>query len=804
MKKFKYVKPKSIQEATSILGNCTDKARIIAGGTDLLGQMQDNILPGYPEVLVNLKGIPNLDYIRQEKGTLRIGSLTKLDEIARDGLIKMNFGLLADAAAKTASPHIREMGTIGGNICQSNRCWYYWVPDNRFYCLRKGGAACYAAVGDARYHSIFGSTRVQATPCTRKCPAGVLIPEYLDQIREGRLEEAARILLKSNPLPSITGRVCPHPCESECNRLILDESVSIRCLERYLGDYILQNPKILLAPPAARTKKQIAIVGSGPAGLSAACYLNNLGHNIAVFESMDKAGGLLEYGIPSYRLPKEVVRQQIEAIRKMGIKIKTGVKIGRDVLFEDIRQNYDAVFVACGAWQERPSGIKGEQFMLSGVEFLRNLNSDQAEIAGNNIAVIGGGNVAIDVARTLLRSGAKPVIIYRRSRPEMPALKEEIEKAEEENIAFKFLTVPVEVYRIGERTILKCISLKLGPADISGRPQPLPIAGSEHIIEFDAVIKALGEEPDASIIPHDYLDAYSQLRKDRAGYSLGGNLFAGGDFITGGATVVEAIAAGRAAAGVIGHYLGGKSSPPEMSSTSASQESVGVEGKEESGATGCLHPDRFNSYSLKKSKRAKPAELPVAERTRALNVEEAGGLDKNAIETEANRCLNCGCVAVNSSDIAPALIAMDAVIRTTRRMIKADQFFTVSGDKTTVLDDAEIVIEIEIPQPGPETKFKFIKFALRKSIDFPVVNCAAAISCEKGKVTSARICLNAVYNQPYRVTGAEEYLVGKLINEDSAEMAAGEITANALPLINNAYKIQIARTLVKRAILACL
>ena len=210
MKTFRHVSAESIEEATSVLRESGGKARIIAGGTDLLGEMKDGILPdGYPEVLVNIKNIPGLDYVREKDGRLQVGALTRLEDLATDETVQRDYPALAEAARKTASPHIREMGTVAGNICQNNRCWYYWVPDNVFYCLRKGGKACYALTGDARYHSIFGAARVGATACSKACPNGIDIPTYLSKIRDGDLADAAAILLKTNPLPAITGQGLP-------------------------------------------------------------------------------------------------------------------------------------------------------------------------------------------------------------------------------------------------------------------------------------------------------------------------------------------------------------------------------------------------------------------------------------------------------------------------------------------------------------------------------------------------------------------------------------------------------------------
>jgi NADPH-dependent glutamate synthase beta subunit-like oxidoreductase len=783
MKSFKHINALSAKEATSVLKEYGDKAKVIAGGTDLVGQMKDNILPQHPEVIVNIKTISGLDYIREEGQTLKVGALTRLEDIARDGAVKARYSILAEAARRTASPHIREMGSIGGNICQSNRCWYYWVPDNRFYCARKGGKLCYALTGDGRYHSIFGGIRVNGTPCSTDCPAGVDIPSYLSQIREGDLTKAARTLLDYNPLPAITGRVCPHFCEGGCNRGEFDEPVSIKGIERFIGDYILENAGKIIIPPSGSTGKSVAIVGSGPAGLSAAYYLRRLGYSVTVFEMMEEAGGLLTYGIPPYRLPKDVVNKQLKALEGMGIefKLKSGVDKDKTV---KLMKSFDAIFMACGAWKETLAGVEGEELMLSGIEFLKNSNLGIREVPGKKVAVIGGGNAAVDVARTLLRLGAEPVIVYRRSRAEMPAVKEEVEKAEEEGIKIQFLTQPLAAAKKGGKIVLRCTKMKLGPLDKSGRPKPVPVAGSEFTAEFDAVMKAIGEEPDTSAIPAEFLGKNGRLKVDASSYSLGKNVFAGGDFVTGPATVVAALASGRKSASAIDRYLGGK----------GTQDNQSKAGK---------LPAKFNSSCLMKTSRAETPELPAAKRVKSLDIEDVKSLNSTAVETEANRCFNCSCVAVNSSDMAPALIALEAKIKTTRRTIKADDFFAVDGDKTTVLDNDEIVTEIEVPVPADGTRSIFTKFALRKSIDFPIVSCAAAIKTEKGAVKSARICLNAVYNTPYRATRAENYIRGKPINDSNAEKAANTIATETCPLINNSYKIQIAKALVKRAILAC-
>ncbi len=784
MKTFRHVSAQSIEEATSILRESCGKARIIAGGTDLLGEMKDGILPDYPEILVDIKNIPGLDYVREEEDRLLVGALTRLEDLATDETVQKDYPALAEAARKTASPHIREMGTVAGNICQNNRCWYYWVQDNLFHCLRKGGKACYALTGDARYHSIFGAARVEATACSRACPNGIDIPSYLEKIREGDLASAGAILLETNPVPAVTGRVCPHWCETDCARGEFDESVSIREVERFLGDHVLENSGEFYRAPRRETGKRVAVIGSGPAGLSAAHYLRQAGHEVTIYERMPEAGGLLAYGIPPYRLPRDILRKQVEAFVATGVELRLGTTIDRDT-FAELAASHDAVFVAAGAWQETEAGISGEQCLMSGTDFLRSAYLEPQDVAGKTIGVIGGGNTAIDVARSLLRLGAQPVVFYRRTKDEMPALDEEVEKAEQEGVRFEFLTQPVGAEEETGGVELTCCRMELGELDASGRPRPMRIEGSEYAVRCDAVIKAIVEKPDYSFLPAGSVDEGNKLKIQGAGFSLGGGVFAGGDFVTGPATVAEAVSAGRDAARSIDRYLLGRTE------------------EEEEEAPVCVLGETFSGSCLEPSSRVEVPELSLTERLRGLNVEETGTLDLGAVETEAGRCFNCGCVAVNSSDLAPVLVALGATVRTSDRVIAAEDFFSVGVDKSTVLHDGEMVLEVEVPRLSEGTRSSFIKFAPRKSIDFSIVNCAAALDIADGAVKSARICLNSVYGVPFRATGAEDHLVGRPVDVTTAEQAADAGMEEAFPLLNNRYKIQIARTLVKRAILAC-
>ena len=790
MREFAHINATTIEEAVSFLREFKRKAMPIAGGTDLLGQMKDEILHKYPEAIVNIKTIPDLDYIREDNDILKIGALSKLHDIAANPTIKARYTALAEAAQRAASPHIREMGTIGGNICQSNRCWYYWSPDNRFPCIRKGGKICYAVAGENRdLHSIFGAVRIVPPSCSSNCPADIDTPSYLSKIRDGDLLEAAKILLDFNPLAAITGRVCPHFCERKCNRGEFDEPISIRSIERFLGDYIVENAGQLIRPPEVESEKSVAVIGSGPAGLSASYYLRRSGHRVTVFEKMEEPGGWLTYGIAPYRLPKSIVKKQINVLKDTGIQLKLGVAVDKDTRIKELIESFDAVFLACGAQRERTLGIEGEQLIISGLEFLKGFNSGAKEGPGRQVAVIGGGNSSLEVARVLLRTGTEAVLVYRRSEAEMPAMREEIEKAKEEGLKIDFLAQPVGVFKREGKTVLKCVRMKLRDLDDTGRPRPVPIEGTEYTTEFDAVIKAIGADQDTSYMPSEFLDetGAGQLKIDLSKYCLGKNLFAGGDFVTGQATVVEAIAAGRKAAVSIDRYLKGKTTEAENKEKKTVRP-----------------PEKFNSSCLRKMGRVKIPERSISERMKSMNVEDVLDLGIDDAQMEANRCFNCGCVAVNSSDIAPALIALDAKIKTTERVVEAKEFFEAGVDKTTVLADHEIVTEIQIPKPKDGTRSKFIKFAPRKSIDFPIVNCATVIEREEGVVKTARICLNSVYNTPYRVIEAEESIIGKPIDESTAECAANAAVTHACPLIKNAHKIQISKTLVKRTILACM
>jgi NADPH-dependent glutamate synthase beta subunit-like oxidoreductase len=592
--------------------------------------------------------------------------------------------------------------------------------------------------------------------------------------------DAARSLLECNAIPAITGRVCPVFCEAECNRSALDEPVAIRCVERAVGDYILERAGEFFTQPKRESGTTIAIIGSGPAGMSAAYYLRKSGHRVTVFEKLPEGGGMLLYSIPSYRLPKDVVRKQIQALENMGITFRVGVTAGEDVTIPELMGRFAAVFVACGAWVEKPIGVKGEKLALSGLEFLNRINAGERTLPGKRVAVVGGGNVAMDVARTLRRLGAEPVVLYRRTRDEMPAFRGELEKAIGEGIEFQFLTLPTKVSKAdgdpkGKVTVT-CVRMQLGAPDASGRPQPIPMPGSEFTASFDALIKAIGEQPDTAFLP---AELWTKARKTGSLARLGANLFAGGDFVSGPSTVVQAAAAGREAASLIESSL-----------------KIGSSAHRRDAKKPVLREPSFVSAG-----RVGVAEVPVTERIRSLEIEDVGSLGLSAIEAEARRCFNCGCLSTSPSDIGVALIALDAKIVTTKKTVDAESFFSSCATETTVLDPDELITEIWIPKPAEGARQKYLKFTLREPVDFAIVSVASLITMKDGVCDKARIALGAVAPVPLRALTAEGILKGKPISEAVAVEAAEAALADVTPLGMNAYKIEIAKTLVKRAIL---
>jgi len=397
-----------------------------------------------------------------------------------------------------------------------------------------------------------------AVPCKYACPAGINVPLYVYLIGEGKYQEALAIIREKVPFPGVLGRVCIHPCEEACRREAINDPISIRFLKRFVadrdnGEWKQSSRK--LSP----TGKKAAIVGSGPAGLTAGYYLAKAGHSVAVFEQFSKAGGMMRVGIPDYRLPPEVLDAEIEEIKSAGVEIKLNSRVESiDWLFE---QGYEAVFLGLGAHRGMGLGVDGDDSpgVFDGASFLRDANLGVKVDVGNKVAVIGGGNVAIDSARIALRLGAKEVsILYRRTRAEMPASPEEVEAALEEAIKIEFLTGHVRISQKDGRLSLTCNRMALGEPDASGRRRPVAIKGSEFDTEYDAIIGAIGQAPE---IPAEFKLKTGrgntiQADADTLATSRPG-VWAGGDAVTGPDSVIRAIEAGRRAASSIDKYLGG-------------------------------------------------------------------------------------------------------------------------------------------------------------------------------------------------------------------------------------------------------
>ena len=413
---------------------------------------------------------------------------------------------------------------------------------------------------EARYHSI-PEWEAYVVPCREACPAHVDIPRYIYLIAQGKYIEALAVIREKVPFPGALGRVCIHPCEQACRRGELNENepICIKFLKRYAADHDRglwkQNSEV--APP---TGKRVAVVGSGPAGLTAAFYLAKLGHSVTVFEALPQAGGMMRVGIPAYRLPREILDSEIKEIESVGVEIKTNTRI--DSLDNLFKQGYSAIFLGLGAHKGTKAGVKGEDgpSVMDGVDFLRQVSLGEKVKIGKKIAVIGGGNAAIDCARTAPRIGAKEVtIVYRRTRSEMPAAAEEVEEALHEGIEIIFLAAPSEIRsRKGGRVELECIRMKLGEPDASGRRRPVPIEGSEFVTEFDNVIASIGQ---ATEVPAQFdlelgRGNVIKVNSETLATSRQG-IFAGGDIVTGPASVIGAIAQGRQAASSIAKYLGG-------------------------------------------------------------------------------------------------------------------------------------------------------------------------------------------------------------------------------------------------------
>ncbi len=412
-----------------------------------------------------------------------------------------------------------------------------------------------------------GAEKQETSSCKVGCPAHINIQAYVSLAAKGRYQDALRIIKDASPFPSICGRVCPHPCESECERDQIDQPVAIHSIERFIADLDLKADRRYLPEIKERRPEKVAIVGSGPAGLTCAYYLAQEGYPVTVFEKSSVLGGMLATAIPSYRLPRDVVEAEIRLIRDMGVTMRTGVEVGKDITIARLRQEgFRAFFIGIGAQECKRLDVEGEDLkgVYSALDYLRQVNLEKPMALGNDVAVIGGGNVALDAVRSARRLGASNAfVLYRRGLEEMPSRRDEIEACQEEGISLHFLTQPVRfISENGRVKAIQCVRTRLGETDKSGRRSPMPVPGSEFTVKVDSVINALGQEADWSCLTSECacrLTGWGTMKVDSLTLqSDDPDIFAGGDAVRGPQTVIEAIADGRQAAISIDRFIKGQ------------------------------------------------------------------------------------------------------------------------------------------------------------------------------------------------------------------------------------------------------
>lgn len=487
------------------------------------------------------------------------------------------------------------------------------------------------------------------SPCNEGCPAGQDIEGAMVLIGKGKVLEAWDLFKEENPFPAVCGRVCFHPCESSCNRKDFDEAVSINALERFMADAASRKGRRLSFKREKR-KEKIAVIGSGPAGLTCAYHLARMGYGVTVFEAFPVLGGMLRVGIPEYRLPKKVLEEEIDQILELGVKVEINARLGADFLLSDLKE-YPAVFLAMGNHRSKSLGIPGEDSagVMSGLEFLRNVSLGKEVALGKRVAVIGGGNTAFDAARSALRLGAKPFILYRRTREEMPAFPGEILEAEEEGIEVSYLVSPTRlIAENGKISRLECLKNRLGPADEDGRRRPVAIKGSNFFLEVDQVISAIGEDADLAALPKRIGLKENVILTDERGATKQKGVFAGGDIIQQPRTVVHAIGSGKRAAIFIDSFLKGEKWEGlfdglrigERGSLSMKRY-LQEESERVPLSSKTVHLKDLNLDYFEYKKRKK---MPKAQTSKRLgSFEEVNlSLSEETAREEANRCFSCG------------------------------------------------------------------------------------------------------------------------------------------------------------------
>jgi NADPH-dependent glutamate synthase beta subunit-like oxidoreductase len=483
-------------------------------------------------------------------------------------------------------------------------------------------------------------------PCSAACPVGNDIVAFIQKTAEGDFEGAWSLIKEENPFPGVCGRVCFHPCESKCNRGAYDEPIAIHALERFVSNYASTLNKRIEKVPGIR-KGRIAVIGSGPAGMSCAYHLARFHYEVTVFESSSSAGGTLRMGIPSYRLPKDVLDREISEIQALGVEIRTGTPFGENFELDGLR-DYQATFIATGAHRGRGVNIAGEKgkSVLGGLDLLKKINLGNRVKLGDKVAIIGGGNTAIDVARSVIRMGKKATILYRRSKEEMPAFEDEILEAVEEGVRIRYLVNPIRVQQKDDVKRLECLRMELGEKDEGGRRRPVPIPHSNFFIEADTVVIAAGEEIEVSFLPKGIERKDGIILTQRDGSTGVKGIFAGGDLTSNQRTVAHAIGSGKKAALAIDCYLQGKNAEEAVR-----QILIG-EGPSLS-VFRHLHPgerpmnphvvtfEELNTDYFETSKRNEERRELARKRSKGFGEVKSTFAESIALE-EAERCFSCG------------------------------------------------------------------------------------------------------------------------------------------------------------------
>ena len=483
-------------------------------------------------------------------------------------------------------------------------------------------------------------------PCSAACPVGNDIVAFIRKITAGDLEGSWNVIKEENPFPGICGRVCFHPCEAKCNRGKYDEPIAIHALERFVAD-LASNLNEKMKRVTGAGKGKIAIIGSGPAGLGCAYHLARLQYDVTVFESSSSTGGMLRMGIPSYRLPRDVLDQEISRIVALGVEIRTGIALGENLSLDGLR-DYQAVFIASGAHRSRSLHIPGEKGkdVLSGLGLLKKINLVKKGKLGDRIAIIGGGNTAIDVARSVIRMGKKATILYRRSKEEMPAFEDEIVEAIEEGVKIRYLVNPMRIQQIDSLKRLECLRMELGEKDETGRRRPIPVPNSNFFIEADSVIIAAGEEIEVSFLPKGVERKEGIVLTRRDGSTGIKGIFAGGDLTSNQRTVAHAIGSGKKAALAIDCYLRGKDSEEAIQQILIGEgPSLSIfrylQPEERKMNPHVVAFEELNMDYFEPSKRQKQSKGLAKKRIRGFE-EVTFTLTEDRAVKEAERCFSCG------------------------------------------------------------------------------------------------------------------------------------------------------------------